>query len=429
MSFFQSFFQLLHRSWTRWIGFRYLRSKKSSSFLSFITLLSVGGVALGVAATVIVLSVMDGFEEKLRKRLTSTRLHILVTPTLKTPGVDEGMVRGSGLTSQLKKLESKPEVVSVNPVIATEAILRAGRVVYGVELKGLQKDYLQVIEKTLIEKAKPQMLVQKQGAETIRFPGLYIGRELAYDVGLVPGDILTLISPLETMGPFGAIPRLKRFVVEGIYQSEEIDHEMGTVYASASGVQSFLRRRGVVSQWEIELTDFEKAPAIAETIRKEVSSGLRVRDWIQLNSSLFASLRLERVAMFIAMLFIVIVASFNIVTTLTLMVLEKKKEVSILSAMGATRSQVGAIFLAEGIFIGAVGIAIGLATAFVLSHLLKTYEFIQLPDVYYDRTLPVSFQPHYYLIIGAAAMVIVLFACVYPSLRAARMHPIEGIRS
>jgi lipoprotein-releasing system permease protein len=223
------------------------------------------------------------------------------------------------------------------------------------------------------------------------------------------------------------VPRIKRFAVEGIYRSGLPEQELQVGFASATSVYSFVRQANVVSQWELSLASFESAGRVASGLR-EALPGFAVQDWGQLNAHLFASLKLERFAMFVVLAFIVVVASFNIVTTLTLMVLEKKKEIAILRAMGAKESQVAAIFLGEGLMIGALGVVGGVALGFLLCVLLRRYEFIQLPEIYYDRTLPVTFDGRYYAGIALAAWVIVLGACVYPSRRAARLPPIEGIR-
>jgi lipoprotein-releasing system permease protein len=258
-------------------------------------------------------------------------------------------------------------------------------------------------------------------------PGIFLGQELAYEMGLIPGDQVTLISPTEFEGPVEGIPRLKRYNIEGVYHSGLPEQELHTVFARQAGVYSFLRKSAVVSQWEITVKDFSQAPEIASEIRAS-APGFRVQDWVQMNSHLFASLKLERMSMFVILAFIIIVASFNIVTTLTLMVLEKKKEISILKAMGARNGQVAAIFLAEGVLIGGVGVGGGVLLGFLLCAGLKRYEFITLPDIYYDRTLPVTFDLKYYVVVSVCALLIVLGACLYPSRRAAKLDPLEGIR-
>jgi len=424
-----SFRQIFRSPWTSWVGFRYLKSKKNSKFLSFITLISMLGVGLGVSAMIIVLSVMDGFESELKKRLMTSDLHVLITPTSEVAGFDGGFVPktaldGSEVTSIVR---ADSNVVSFDAMVSAEAILRSGRKVAGVVVKGVSPERMARLKTQVTESAEPQMLIERDGADSRRLAGLFLGKELAYELRLIPGDQVTLISPTETEGPMAAVPRLKRYVIEGIYHSGLPEQELQTVFAAEGAIRSFLRKQDVVTSWEIAVKDFDEAPALAARIRAAAPQ-FKVQDWIQLNAHLFASLRLERVAMFIMMAFIVIVASFNIVTTLTLMVLEKKREISILRAMGARASEISAIFLSEGLFIGALGVVGGIVFGLVACLLLKRYPIIELPDVYYDRTLPVTFDLFYYGIVAVAASAIVLLACLYPSQRASKLNPLDGIR-
>jgi lipoprotein-releasing system permease protein len=416
--------------WINWVGFRYLKSKKSSGFLSFITTLSVLGVGIGVAATIVVLSVMDGFEGELKKRLMSTELHLLITPTPETPGFEQGRVPSGSLwksDSARELLLTDSRVDRVWPVLSTEAIMRAGERVTGTSLKGVTAERWQRVQSTLTETAEPHLLVERDGPDSVEHPHIYIGQELAYVMGLIPGDRVTMISPSEMEGPMASVPRMMRFVIAGVYSSGIPEQELHTVYARDTTVQSFLRKRDVLTEWEIVVTDFMQAPDVAKELRFYLPE-FRVQDWIQLNETLFVSLRLERLAMFVVLIFTVIVASFNIVTTLSLMVLEKKADISILKAMGARNGQVSAIFIAEGLFIGLVGILGGLGLAFLVSSLLDRYQFISLPEIYYDQTLPVTFDPFYYGGVAAFAFFIVVLACWYPSRRAAKTDPLQGIR-
>lgn len=419
------------RPWTHFVGTRYLRSKKSSRFLSFITLLSITGIGIGVTAMIVVLSVMDGFEEELKKRLMSADMHVLITPTPEAPTASGGFVLESSLASSPMTgfLETDPRIDRAWPVVSTEAILRSGTKIKGVVLKGINAERLEELSSQLTESAEPAMLSERsEGGESVKHAGAFIGQELAYEMGLIPGDFLTLISPTETEGPLAVIPRMKRFVVEGVYHSGLPDQELYVVFTRQAAVRSFLRKRDVLSQWEISLKRFDDAFDVAQELRP-LAPGFKVQDWGELNSHLFASLKLERFGMFILLAFIIVVASFNIVSTLTLMVLEKKREISILRAMGATRGDVGAIFMWEGILIGICGVFGGALLGAVLCGVLRRYEFITLPDIYYDRTLPVTFSPLYYLAVSVAALGIVLLACLYPSRRAARLNPLDGIRN
>ena len=415
------------------MGYRYLRGKKQSRFLSLITLISIAGVALGVTAMIVVLSVMGGFESELRKRLMTSDLHILVHPTDQVPSFDQGYITDSDpLRASIGRIEQSlgSELVALWPVISTEAILKSGRKVSGVVVKGVTDERLDRMKGQIVETADPLLLrvPDPQGSgESVRLPGLFVGRELAQEMHLLVGDQATLISPTETEGPMSSVPRMKRFVIEGIYETGIPEQELQVAFARAPSVRSYLRKSGVITNFELTVRDFERAPIIAREIQKQLPA-FRVQDWMQMNGRLFGSLKLERTAMFIILAFIVVVASFNIVTTLTLMVLEKKKEISILRAMGARMGEVAAIFLSEGIFIGVLGVGGGTVSGLALCGVLKRWEFIQLPDIYYDRTLPVLIDPVLVILVAIAATLIVLTACLYPSRRAARIGPIEGIR-
>lgn len=420
---------MFKKPWTVWVGLRYLKSKKNSRFLSFITSISMMGVALGVTALIVVLSVMDGFEVEMKKRLMNQDLHLLITPKNDAPGFDAGKVSEGLLdsTEMGKRLRASPEVTQVNPILQAEAILRGGRKVSGVVVKGIGKERFDILNKMLVETAGSPLRNPDLAHGESGFAKIYLGQALADEMDLIPGELVTLISPTDTDGPFSSIPRLKRFMVAGVYKSGVPEQELHTVFSEMSSVRSYLRQSGIVTQWEVVLKDFEGATSFKEQLLK-ASGPFEVRDWMDLNAHLFASLRLERLAMFISLVFIVIVASFNIVTTLTLMVLEKKREISILKAMGARDSDIGAVFLAEGILIGGVGALSGLLLGFSICFALRRWQFIELPDIYFDRTLPVSFLPQYYALVGVAALFIVVVASVYPSFRAARTDPLRGIR-
>lgn len=415
--------------WVRWVGGRYLRSKKNSRFLSFITFLSVLGIGVGVVALIVVLSIMDGFEGELRKRLMSSDLHILIRPTSQVSGYEAGTVPLESFPqAKITVFQQRhPEIFSFWPMVTAEAMLRSGRKVKGVILKGVTEERLGRLKPQITEWAEPKMLVQKQAGQSIRLPGLFVGQELAVEMKLLPGDQVSLISPTETEGPLGNVPRLKRFVIEGIYRSGLADQELHTLFASDVAARAFLRRADTWSQWEVTLTRFEDAESIGNALRAELP-GFEVQDWRQLNAHLFASLRLERFAMFVVLIFIVIVASFNIVTTLTLMVFEKTREIAILKTMGARNRDVAGIFLWEGLLIGGVGVGGGMTLGGFICLILSRYQFITMPDVYYDRTLPVTFDWRYYAGVAVSSGIIVLVACLYPSKRAASLNPLAGIR-
>jgi len=221
------------------------------------------GVALGVTALIVVLSVMDGFEVEMKKRLMNQEMHLLITPKSDSPGYDSGRVAGDFFSSTevgKKLLGDSTNVAAVNPILQTEAILRGGRKVSGVVVKGIEKARLEMLNTTLVESPdSPLRNPDLEGSDNREVSKIYLGQGLADEMDIIPGELVTLISPTETDGPFSTIPRLKRFLVAGIYRSGVPEQELHTVFSEMSSVRSFLRKSGVLSHWEVVLKDFSKA--------------------------------------------------------------------------------------------------------------------------------------------------------------------------
>lgn len=401
----------------RKIGFRYLTSKKSSRFLSVITAISVGGVGVGVLTMVVTLSVMSGFEAELKRRLFAAETHVLIEN-------NEGYFKAAPqLLDEIRA--STPDVKAAYPVLQTEAILRSGKKrVTGSIIKGIGHEQLEWLKTQVVEWA-PSDLLKTEGAGTSR---IFMGAEMAFDMGVTPGDFLTMVSPVEAEGPFGAVPRVKRFIVEGIYNTGVPEQELHVAFAAVEDVESFLRMAGVLNAVEVRVTSLDHAPKSAEAIKAKLGPSFLVRSWQELNAHLFQSLKLERTAMFCILIFIVIVASFNIVSTLTMMVLEKKRSLSILRAMGATKKQIASIFLWEGLAIGVFGVVGGTVLGLAICFALKSYPIIELPEYFYDRTLPVIIHAPSIALVAGAAMVVVLLGSIMPARKASELTPIQGIR-
>jgi lipoprotein-releasing system permease protein len=416
-------------NWIRFVARRYLKTKRDTRFLSLSTGLSMGGIGLGVAAIIVVLSVMSGFELQMREKLISSDLHVLITPESSFPNFNQGFVNRDELKSlpAIAAMSGNSDVDLFSFILGSEVVLRAGNKVSGVEVKGVDEARLARIKKSVSEAALPQMLVDHDGSDTTRYPGVFIGKELAYDMGLIPGDFITIISPSEMDGPFSNIPRIKRFIIEGIYHMGVPDQESSIVFTPIANMESFLRRKNAVSSIEVSLKHANDSESFVSRYRKQLA-GLRVRDWNELNSNLFASMKLERLAMFLILLFTVMIASLNIVSTLTLVVQEKLKDISIFKTMGATAKNISGIFIWKGILIGGTGVGAGTVFALVVCILLRNFQFIALPDVYYDRTLPVTFDLTYFVGVPLVSFVIVCFASYFPAKRASMLTPLQGIR-
>jgi lipoprotein-releasing system permease protein len=400
-----------------YIGLRYLRSKKSNAFLSLITFLSIAGVTLGVSTLIVILSVMDGFEGALKSRLAQGEFHILATRA-----AEAGEAYFEFPAERVSKLYSlSPDVLSVNPVLGTEAILRAGKKVAGMSIRGVAESHMSVLAKSLIEAV--------DGPKVLSREGLWLGKELAYQLAVLPGDKVQVISPTETEGPMESVPRVRVFRVDGIFSSGIPEKDLHTVYGSLEAVQEFLGTPGKVNRLEITVKDFDNSEQSGGLVREEMGPDFLVKDWNQLNAHLFASLKLERITMFVILTMIILVASFNIVTSLKMTVTEKRKEIAILQAMGATQRQIGRIFLVQGAVIGNIGTVLGLVIGLGLALFLRSHPIVELPDIFYDRSLPVKISPVFVAIVVIVAFGIVLLAAYFPARSAAKQAPLEGIRN
>jgi lipoprotein-releasing system permease protein len=260
-------------------------------------------------------------------------------------------------------------------------------------------------------------------------PGIILGVELANNLGIRQGDWITIISPTGRLTPMGQAPKSKLFKVVGIFQSGMFEYDNTLAYISLNAAQQFLGIGDVVSGIEVRIKDIYKAKEISDELRQRLGPSFWVRDWMQMNRSLFSALKLEKVVMFIILTLIVLVAAFNIVSSLIMLVMEKTRDIAILKAMGATTASIRKIFVLEGFMIGVSGTILGLIGGFSLCAILKRYQFIELPrDVYYISTLPVHLDGLDVLIIALSAIVISLVATIYPSRQAAKLEPAEALR-
>ncbi len=399
-----------------YVGMRYLRSKKGNAFLSLITGFSIAGVALGVCTLIVTLSVMDGFEGALKKRLAQGEFHILVT---RSAEIDDPFFSVS--QEQVAKIFAlHPDIHTVNPVLTTEAIIRAGKRVAGASVRGVTETQMNGLASLLVEAV--------DGPKVLTKDGVWLGRELAYQLDVMPGDKVSLISPTETEGPMESVPRMQSFRVDGIYETGIADKDYHVMYAPIDSVRSFIQKPGAINQIEIQVNKFDESKIPANEIRNYFGEAYSVKDWEQLNAHLFASLRLERTTMFVILAMIILVASFNIVTSLKMMVIEKRKEISILQAMGARPNQIGRIFLFQGAVIGNVGTLLGVIFGLGICFLLQRYPVIQLPDVFLDRSLPVKISPLFIAFIVITSVIIVMTASIFPARAAAKLAPLQGIR-
>jgi lipoprotein-releasing system permease protein len=403
----------------RLVALRYLKAKRREKFISLISFISIAGIAVGVMALLVVIGVMTGFDQDLRNKILSVNAHIiLLKPGYSITNYDE----------VAREVETVPGVVAAKPFIYTQVMFSgpnniSGGVIRGLDLPTIEKGGPPAVQ---VRDGSFKSLAETQAGEV---PEVAIGNELAKNIGATVGTRIQIISPLGTLTPMGRIPRIKNFQVGAIFHSGMFEFDNTLVYASIPRVQDYLGLDDKVTGLEVQVKDIYEADQIAAAIQAKLGPAYQTRDWMRMNRSLFAALKLEKIAMFIILTLIVLVAAFNITSTLIMMVMEKTKDIAILKSMGATRRSIMQIFMLEGVIIGAIGTVIGLALGFFLAGILKRYEFIKLPsDVYYISTLPVKIESLDVAFIAGATMLISFLATLYPSWQASRLEPVEAIR-
>ncbi|MBM4128746.1 MAG: lipoprotein-releasing ABC transporter permease subunit [Nitrospira sp.] len=399
------------------VALRYLKAKKRHRGISINALISIGGVAVGVMALLVVLSVMSGFHEDLQKKILGVKSHIIVLD-----------YRGnmSGYQEVIKKLESEKDILSSAPFVLGQAMISSGKKAYGVYLKGIEPEMEAKTTEIFkfIKDGKVEDLSPKEGV-----PGIILGRELARSLGVFPGDRVNIVSPFGEIGPLGVLPKIKPFRVAAIFEVGMFEYDSNLVLTGLKPAQEFSGIGNDVTGIELKIKDIYKAADVRERIQKELGFPLYARDWMQMHKSLFSALKLEKFAMFVILVLIILVASFNIISTLIMNVIEKSREIAILKAIGATNKSIMAIFMLQGLVIGLIGTFIGVTGGYLLNHLLDTYQIIKLPaDVYYLSHLPVKMKFIDFISVSLSAVIISFLATLYPAWQAARLNPVEPLR-
>lgn len=399
------------------VALRYLRSKKKERFISLITFISIAGVALGVTALIIVISVMAGFENDLKSKILGAYAHVRIISF-------EGPF--SDYKDLLTKVKSLPEVKAATPFLANEVILTSTNSVSGAVVYGVDPDGVSAVT-DLVRNMKEGSVESLKEADR---NGIILGIELARNLNAIVGDEINVVAPFGSRTPQGFVPKVTTFVVTGIFEMGMYEYDAKLAFTNLKSAQGIVDNFGDrVTGLEIKLKDLEKSDEVTHELRKMLGYPFYARDWKDMNRNLFSALKLEKVVMFIILTMIIIVAAFNIVSTLIVVVNNRRKEIAILKAMGAKPKEIMKIFVYQGMIIGAVGTLIGLMLGNVVCFLLKKYKFIKLPpDVYYISTLPVDVHVEDLIIISVCALLITFGSTIYPSLKASKLPPAEAIR-
>jgi lipoprotein-releasing system permease protein len=408
---------------TIYIGLRYTRAKRRTQFISFITLTSVLGIALGVTALITVLSVMNGFEDELRQRILGMTAHSTIT------GRGGELADWRGLKDQVKDL---PHVEGAAPFVRGQVMVNAGRRVSGTLLRGIMPD-----QEPAVSEVGQKMKLGELGDLQ---PGKYrivLGAELANYLGARVGDKITVISPQVNSTPAGIIPRLRRFTVSGIFEVGMYEYDRNMAIIHITDAAKLFRMDNNVSGLRLKLDDLFNAPQISYELASKLYGDYFVSDWTQAHSNFFQAIRTEKRVMFIILLLIVAVAAFNIVSTLVMVVTDKRGDIAILKTQGLTPMAVMGIFIVLGAIIGLIGTALGTVGGVLLALNVETIvpaieEFFGVnfmaADVYYISSLPSKLVWADVYVIAIVAFVLSLLATIYPAWQASRVNPAEVLR-
>ncbi len=418
------------------IAARYLRAKRRQAVIGVVTVISIIGVAAGVASLIIALAINNGFRQDLQDRLLGSTAHI---------GLERAQADGiRNWRPLLEKVAHQPHVIAASPSLYEQVLVSRGARARGLELKGVIPRYesrvselLESVKTGSTDALRASDAFVNGSAETQQntdedraaYPPIVLGEDLAEDLGAAVGSVVLVTSPQGELTPYGLVPKYKRFKVAGLFKSGFYDYDSSWGLIRLEDAQTLFGLGDVISVIEVKVDDIYKAPQIGTEIENIAGPGFMTTNWEEQNRSLFRALKLEGVVTFITISLIVFVAALNILISLTMMVMEKTKDIAVLMSMGTRKSQIRRIFTYQGLLIGIVGTAIGLVVGYVLSYLGGHYHWIHLSaEVYSIDYVPFAPKAVHGVIVAATAIADSLLATVYPSWSAARILPAEALR-
>ncbi len=406
------------------VGLRYTRARKGSgrnAFISFIAMMSMAGIALGVAALIVVLSVMNGFQQELRNRILSVASHIEL----------RGIPALADWESVARQALANPRVKAAAPYVLGQAMLSAGDVNRGVIVRGIDPSREDEVADIGRHMRRGSLADLRPGEF-----GIVLGAEVARGLGVSVGDTVVAITPQGTVTPAGTLPRIKSFRVAGIFEVGMFEFDSGLALVALADAQKLWRVDGV-SGVRLKLDDLFAAPAVARELARAVRADAELRDWTQSHANFFRAVQIEKRVMFIILTLIVAVAAFNIVSAQVMLVTDKQADIAILRTLGASPASIMAIFVIQGALIGVIGTLIGVAGGVALAlnvetvvpAIERTFGITFLDkSIYYISDLPSELQRADVVTIAIIALALALVATLYPSWRAARVNPAEALR-
>ncbi len=405
------------------VAARYLRAKRRQAVVGVVTTISIAGVAAGVAALIIALAITNGMRRDLQDRLLGSSAHVQLM-----------RVEGDGIRNWqplLERLRQLPHVTAASPGLYEQVLVARGARDGGALIEGILPDY-ELTVSDLLKTATPGSVeaLQPQAASGAagELPPILLGDELAKTVGAIAGDKVTLISPQGEMTPYGVIPKWVPFRLAGTFHSGFYQYDSAMGFVRLADAQRLFHEPDLLSVISFKVDDLNRAPAIGRSIEQAAGKGFMTNNWMEQNRELFKALKLEQYVTFIVIALIVIVAALNILIALTMMVMEKTRDIAVMMSYGVDPAQVRRIFLLQGLLISLVGTVIGLALGYFAAWAGGRYHIPLSPDVYSIDTLPFAPRPLDGVIVSVVAIGISLLATLYPSQAAARILPAEALR-
>lgn len=405
------------------LGYRYTRAKRRNGFISFISLSSMVGIALGVFALITVLSIMNGFQQELRDRILGMTAHMTLSEQ------QNRLESWQSLYDDVTKLK---HVTGAAPNVIGQGMLTYGDNVKGVLVRGVLPKYepeVADIESKMLE----GHLVDLKPREY----GIIIGAELAHSLGVSMGSKVTMVAPQGSVSPMGVIPRVKRFTVIGIFEAGMFEYDSGLAIIHMNDAQKVFKTKGKVTALQIKLDDMFEVATVRNDIGEKIDKILYTRDWTQQHANFFQAIQMEKRMVFIFLMLIIMVAAFNIVSTMVMVVTDKQKDIAVLRTIGATPGSIQTIFIIQGLIIGIVGsvsgAVLGVIASLNIDVIVPFFEtvfgFKFFPaDIYYISTIPSNLLWSDVWLVSGIAFIMTLLATLYPARRASKIQPAEALR-
>ena len=409
-------------SFEYFIGGRYLRARQKQAFITLITVLSIAGITVGVMTLIVVIAVMTGFEADLKTRILGGQSHVVLKHE---GGAFTGYRR---LVKEIEKIDGVEAATPFNNVLG---MLRSKSGVSPAMIKGIDPATAGRVIKTLKDVCLPDhsnLTNLKDNFSAV--PAIVLGKELASNLGVIEGNIISLLSPGEMRSSIVQIPMMKQFKVSGFFRSGMYEFDSSFAYIHLKDAQKIIRMGDSVTGIEVRVKDIYKAKEIAKKIDAKLGRPFLTQDWIQMNQKLFEAMKNERIAMFIILTLTILVAAFSIASSLIMLVMGKIRDIAILKAMGSTNQSIRKIFIFNGMVIGLIGTVLGLGLGILLCTILKHYDISELTKniYYFTTTLPVKLEIFDVISIVSSALVICFLATLYPAHQAAKLNPVDAIR-